>query len=116
MISTQFRVMKPYALPVQCVSYTGMTVAELRRILNNIVTNMIKKGMEVTGMFYGYFVSPEMINCLHYSRICIEWRLQFHASQRIHQASVHSSNQGRFKKKVCKDGKTYNAREVDIDW
>ena len=51
MISTECRKKKPYALPIQCVSYTGMTVTELRRILNNIVSEMVKRGMKVTGKF-----------------------------------------------------------------
>ena len=52
MISTECRKKKPYTLPVQCVLYTGMSVTELRRILNKIVAKMVEKGMKVTGKFY----------------------------------------------------------------
>ena len=50
MISTERRNKKPYAIPIQCVAYTGMTVAELRTIVNNIVSEMVKIEMKVTGM------------------------------------------------------------------
>ena len=50
MISTESRSRKPYALPVQCISYSSLTVSELRRILGNILSTMCKKGMDVTGM------------------------------------------------------------------
>ncbi len=50
MISTEARSTKPYALPVQCLSYTGLTVAKLRGILNKLLTTMTNKGMKVAGM------------------------------------------------------------------
>ena len=50
MISTETRSSKPYALPVQCVSYTGITVAQVRRILDGVITAMTGRGMKAVGM------------------------------------------------------------------
>lgn len=51
MISTEYRSKKPYALPVQCLSYTGMSVSDLRQIINNVVLKMKEVGMQVTGIY-----------------------------------------------------------------
>ena len=50
MISTESRSTKPYALPVQCFSYTGISVPGMRAILNKIITAMVDKKMTVNGI------------------------------------------------------------------
>ena len=49
LISTESRSKKPYALPVQCFSYTGISVTEMRAVLNRIITAMVDRNMHVNG-------------------------------------------------------------------
>lgn len=47
MISTEYRSRKPYALPVQCFSYKGITVSKMRCVLNKVVAAMTERKMNV---------------------------------------------------------------------
>jgi len=49
MISTEDRRRKPYALPVQCIPYKGLTDAKLRELANNVIAEMTKRKMRVAG-------------------------------------------------------------------
>lgn len=49
MISTECRSNKPYALPIQCISYIGITVKQMRDVLNRVVSAMLDRGMEING-------------------------------------------------------------------
>ncbi len=49
LISTESRSKKPYALPIQCISYVGISVAKMRSILNKIVIAMKDRNMDVSG-------------------------------------------------------------------
>ena len=40
---------KPYALPVKCFPYAGPKEADIRRILNVFVKEMVKQWMKVAG-------------------------------------------------------------------
>ncbi len=51
MISTECRSKKPYALPVQCISYVGISVSQMRTILNEVVKAMNDRGMVINGVF-----------------------------------------------------------------
>ena len=42
MISSEERSVKPYALPVQCIPYVGITHEKLRSIVNNLIQEMAK--------------------------------------------------------------------------
>ena len=42
---------KPYALPVQCIPYSGMPEHQAWKIVNNVVLEMSKLGMEVAGKY-----------------------------------------------------------------
>lgn len=46
---------KPYAIPIQCVPYRGMTEARLRRFVDQIVHDMHFRGMKIAGLLY---ISP----------------------------------------------------------
>ena len=50
MISTESRVRMPYALPVQCFSYVGITVNQMRAILDRVITAMKARNMAVNGI------------------------------------------------------------------
>ena len=49
MISSEERSVKPYALPVQCIPYVGITHEKLRSIVNNLIQEMTKRNMSVAG-------------------------------------------------------------------
>ena len=49
MISSELRDHKPYALPVQCLPYTGLDEANLRRLVNSLIVEMVSHGMKVSG-------------------------------------------------------------------
>ena len=49
MISSDKRDKKPYAIPIQCVSYRGMTDATLRRLTDQIVHEMHQRQMKIAG-------------------------------------------------------------------
>ena len=40
MISTEDRTKKPYALPVQCVPYKGLSDSKVRDLANNIISDI----------------------------------------------------------------------------
>jgi len=50
MISPEQRDRKPYALPVQCIPYAKMKHKTCRRLVNNLISEMAKRGMRVAGM------------------------------------------------------------------
>lgn len=49
MISPESRSRKPYALPVQCIPYASLKDGEIRDILNQVIGEMSKLGMNVAG-------------------------------------------------------------------
>ena len=51
MISTEDRRKKPYALPVQCVPYKGLSDSKVRELANNVIQEMVKRKMKVAGMY-----------------------------------------------------------------
>ena len=50
MISTEDRRKKPYALPVQCVPYKGLSDLKVRDLANKVLREMVKRKMKVAGM------------------------------------------------------------------
>ena len=51
MISTEDRGKKPYALPVQCVPYKGLSDSKVRDLANSVIQEMVKRKMKVAGMY-----------------------------------------------------------------
>ncbi|XP_065891566.1 uncharacterized protein [Dysidea avara] len=49
MISNEERHKKPYALPVQCLPYKGLSDAKVRELANEIIHEMVRRGMKVAG-------------------------------------------------------------------
>ena len=49
MISSDLRDCKPYALPVQCLPYAGMNEETIRRLVNELLMEMVGYGMKVAG-------------------------------------------------------------------
>ena len=51
LISPEERNKKPYALAVQCIVYKSIEDSEVRQMCNNVVKEMIVRGMKVAGWF-----------------------------------------------------------------
>lgn len=49
MISPEDRSSKPYALPVQCVPYVGMPEVTARKLVNQVIKEMVSRNMNVAG-------------------------------------------------------------------
>ena len=49
MISPEERNKKPYALPVQCLPYKGISDAKVRMLADEIIQEMVKRNMKVAG-------------------------------------------------------------------
>ena len=50
MISTEDRKRKPYVLPAQCIPYKGMHDTMVSKLANKIISEMIKRKINVAGM------------------------------------------------------------------
>lgn len=64
MVSPETTQSKPYALPVQCIPYKSLTAVSARSLVNDVVKEMVKRGMEVAGK------TKRVYMCMH-KRICI---------------------------------------------
>ena len=51
MISPEQRDSKPYALPVQAVPYVSLKHSTCRKLVNNLVSEMTRRGMKVAGVY-----------------------------------------------------------------
>ena len=70
MISPEDRSKKPYALPVQCIPYSGMPHQTLRKLLNSLVKEMVARNMSVAGKLVMHIILEGVNlcnNCVWYS-------------------------------------------------
>ena len=51
MISSGLRDKKPYAVPIQFFPYAGLKEVDMRRIVTQLVKEMVRNGMKVAGKF-----------------------------------------------------------------
>ena len=51
MISPSERNRKPYALPISCIPYAGLSEGKARKIISMVVQKMCKRGMKVEGVY-----------------------------------------------------------------
>ena len=51
MVSNKERNKKPYALPIQCLPYKGLSDNKVRELANRIITEMVKRKMKVAGNY-----------------------------------------------------------------
>jgi len=49
MVSSETRDKKPYALPVQCIPYSGLKESDLRTLVNNLCKEMKLLGLKPSG-------------------------------------------------------------------
>lgn len=52
MIANEQQNIKPYALPVQCIPSAGLSEKEICRLTNDLIKEMVGKGMRITGNVY----------------------------------------------------------------
>ena len=52
MISPEQRDRKPYALPVQCIPYASLKHSTCRDLVNNVISQMKRRGMEAAGVHF----------------------------------------------------------------
>ena len=71
LISPEARNRKPYALPVQLIPYAGMNQAQIRDVINNVISEMSLLGMAVSGKHAIHCVGGvyTCIMCAYY-RLC----------------------------------------------
>jgi len=51
MVSSETRQNKPYALPVQCLPYSGLKESDLRRLINSLCKEMTLLGLKLSGQY-----------------------------------------------------------------
>ena len=56
MISNEERNKKPYALPIQCLPYKGLSDNKVHELANRIITEMVKRKMKVVGNYRVLFM------------------------------------------------------------
>jgi len=59
MISAEDRRRKPYALPTQCIPYVGLSDAKIRELTNKIITEMVKRKMNIAGTDIMYIAGTD---------------------------------------------------------
>ena len=69
MLSSDHRDKKPYALPVQCLPYAGLTEVDMRRLISVLCTAMVSHGMKVSG------IKITKCLCKVCSILCLKYRL-----------------------------------------
>lgn len=75
LISHEERNAKPYALPVQCIPYVGLTDNQARELVNKVIQEMVNRGMRVAGMFHNsalpmFVFSGDVPNSAHQHCVC----------------------------------------------
>ena len=81
MISTETRTKKPYALPIQCLPYRGLTDSEIRVLLNSVIKEMALLGMKVAGRHTFPCIYNNMI-IIYRFRPVYQWRVEYLTVQR----------------------------------
>jgi len=62
MISPNERNRKPYALPISCIPYVGLTETRARAHISQVVKQMCKQGLLVEGIFCNFIVPDTLYN------------------------------------------------------
>ncbi len=52
MISSEYRDKKPYAVPVQCVPYTGLKERDICRLVSELTKELANRRLNVLGEFH----------------------------------------------------------------
>ena len=89
MISNEERDKKPYALPVQCVPYKGVSDSMVRQLANKIIHEMSARKMNVAG------ICSLPINMNVYNDSCrlhYRWRMEFPSNKREYETIVYFSD------------------------
>ena len=76
MISNEERNKKPYALPIQCLPYKGLSDNKVRELANRIIAEMVKRKMKVAGNDRILLMLCEYIKENVTYRIYDRWRME----------------------------------------
>jgi len=85
MISSEDRNKKPYALPVQCIPYKGLSDLKVRQLANKIIHEMSARNMKVAGKCH--YLSEKLLKCGS-CRFHNRWGVEFPSDKRKYQAVV----------------------------
>ena len=75
MISSGLRDKKPYAVPVQFFPYAGLKEVDMRRIVTQLVKEMVRNGMKVAGKFVYLNMYMYILRLFMYVHFCTCLRL-----------------------------------------
>ena len=67
-ISSELRDKKPYAVPIQFFPYAGLKEVDMRRIVTQLVKEMVRNGMQVAGKFV--YLNMYMYNYTMFIYVC----------------------------------------------
>ena len=62
LISSEERSKKPYALPIQCVPYKGLSDNKVRELANHVIHEMVIRGMKVAGKNSNVLILYRVVN------------------------------------------------------
>lgn len=91
MISPEARNKKPYALPIQCIPYKGLSDAKVCFLANKVICKMTELGMKVAGLYISFCIiilKKLMFIVIHY-RICNKWRVEHTTYKGKYTSIVH---------------------------
>jgi len=89
MISNEERNKKPYALPIQCIPYKGISDAKVRELANKVIHEMVKREMKVAGIkLYMHMFLHYCIVCRVYNR----WGVELPPCQGKQKAFISTSS------------------------
>ena len=118
MVSSELRNRKPYALPVQCLPYCGMNEKDIRRIISNLIREMVKLGMSVRGKYNVIVHCVDCHNFTLFSFVAHSMIVGFvsnglFTNKRKLKATLCSSNTIRSTKEVLSNGSKDTCFDVD---
>ena len=96
MISPESRNKKPYAVPVQCIPYSGMSEDTICGLANRLIAEMSARGMRVAGMLCAGI--KNYIHNYHVLRNGHKWRAQWSPHAWKYQASSCAASSSRSQK------------------
>ena len=88
MISNEERSKRPYALPIQCIPYKGLSDAKVRDLVNKIISEMVKRKMKVAGKK----VYVNVLLWINSIRIYNGWGMELPPYQGKHKAIISVSS------------------------
>lgn len=93
MISPEERASKPYAIPIQCIPYSSLSVSQVQKLLDKVIFEMNSRGMKVAGIILFYSILSYFI--LQGLAVMVN------EAKRKEAPHFHIGSQGRNSKEIC---------------